>query len=255
MSKRSVMMTRLFTIITITRNNLEGLKRTHKSVAPQSCEEYEWIVIDGASDDGTPEFLKSTNATFLSEPDAGIYDAMNKGIEKASGRYLIFMNAGDVFATPDILEILAEQAELKPDFIYGDALEEENGKLYYKRAKPYGKIKYGMFTHHQAMVYAREAIGDLRYDTQYQIAADYDFTWKFLQKAKRPLYIPEEPFCIFQSGGISQQKAALGRKEQFNVRKNEKIIPQALNFMLLNLQAAAWNLRRAAPAIFWAYKS
>ncbi len=87
----------LFSVITVTRNNLVGLRRTHESLRIQSCGDYEWIVVDGASDDGTADYLKKTGANWVSEPDRGIYDAMNKGIARAQGRWLIFMNAGDEF--------------------------------------------------------------------------------------------------------------------------------------------------------------
>jgi putative colanic acid biosynthesis glycosyltransferase len=192
---------------------------------------------------------------YVSEPDDGIYDAMNKGLERANGQFVIFMNAGDVFATPYILETIAEQTELKPDFIYGDSLEENNGKLFYKRAKPYSKIKYGMFTHHQAMIYARRTIGDMRFDTQYKIAADYDFTWRFLEKAKRPVYILEEPLCIFEGGGVSQQNAKLGRQEQKTIRETRNILSPILNTGLYVLQSFVWKVRNITPRIFWAFKN
>ena len=85
---------KLFSIITICWNNLTELKKTFQSVDLQSCKDFEWIVIDGNSKDGTKEWLeKNTLANWISEPDGGIYDAMNKGIDKASGEYLIFMNS------------------------------------------------------------------------------------------------------------------------------------------------------------------
>jgi glycosyltransferase involved in cell wall biosynthesis len=85
-------------IITINYNNLEGLQRTVESVVNQTWQEFEYIVIDGGSTDGSADFIESQSETidyWVSEPDKGIYNAMNKGIAKASGEYLLFLNSGD----------------------------------------------------------------------------------------------------------------------------------------------------------------
>lgn len=249
----------LFTIITITRNNLSGLEKTGASVDRQTFEEHEWIVIDGASKDKTPDFLRKRRSqtrtarypfTFVSEEDDGIYDAMNIGIEKARGHYIIFMNAGDIFATNNVLEILSEHTEKKPDFIYGDALEptENPDKRTYKRARRYKDLKWGMITHHQSMIYRRHTIRDhkLRYSLHYEIASDYDFTARFLLKSKKIIYVPK-PICIFEQGGISQQKAALGRKEQYLIREKLDIMPVGYNLWIICVQSMTWKLRTAWP--------
>ncbi|MCD8498238.1 MAG: glycosyltransferase [Alphaproteobacteria bacterium] len=171
----------LFSIITVTRNNGEGLARTYASLAAQSLADYEWIVIDGASSDSTLGFMKDKPALLVSEPDKGIYDAMNKGLERASGDFLIFMNAGDCFAGAQVLEELSHVLRAEQTvFAYGDAWEEQSGgRPFYKRARRHHHIAYGMFTHHQAMVYKRAALGDMRYDLRYKIASDYDLTAGF----------------------------------------------------------------------------
>lgn len=79
----------LFSIITVTKNNLSGLQKTTNSITPQTCEDYEWIVIDGDSNDGTKEFLKTTNSHHISEPDNSLYHAMNKGIKSVNGQYFL----------------------------------------------------------------------------------------------------------------------------------------------------------------------
>ena len=88
-------------IITVNLNNLEGLKKTYESVVSQTFTDYEWLVIDGGSTDGSREFIEQHQDKFAywcSEPDKGIYNAMNKGIVRAKGEYLNFMNSGDYFA-------------------------------------------------------------------------------------------------------------------------------------------------------------
>lgn len=261
----------LFSVITVTRNHLDGLKRTRESLRAQGCKDYEWVVIDGASSDGTVGYLHEafpltptlspvgrgspSNARtgegvviWISEPDRGIYDAMNKGIERARGDYLIFMNAGDVFAAPDVLEKLAVYKDA--NFIYGDARE---GSAY-KHARTHNKIAYGMFTHHQSMIYSRALIGNLRYDTNYKIAADYKFTVEFLRRAQKISCMPL-PVCIFEPGGISQQKVRLGRNEQYTVRRELKVCSNVKNIFIYAVQTVAMFARRVMPGLYWRFRA
>jgi putative colanic acid biosynthesis glycosyltransferase len=237
-------------IITVTLNNLEGFKKTHGSISLQTTQNFEWIVIDGGSTDGTPEYLKTTNAQWISQPDNGIYDAMNKGIEKASGAYFLFLNAGDALAAPGTLATILDATKDNPDFIYGDSLED--GHL--KKAHPHTKIENGLFTHHQAMLYARAKIGTYRYDANYKIAADYDFTARFLQSNTNALSLPI-PLCIFEPGGISQKNAFLGRAEQFLIRRKLQMVGPLTNALIFITQTLLWNLRRLSPKLYWALKS
>lgn len=243
----------LFSIITITLNNLSGLKKTQASITKQSCANYEWIVIDGGSTDGSSEYLKKTNANWISEPDNGLYDAMNKGITRTSGNYLIFMNAGDCFASEHTLQIIQEAiGNTRPDFIYGDAYENLNDALIYKRSRHHHKIRQGMITHHQAMLYSRGSIKAESYSLRYPIAADYDLTLRVLERAKDVLYI-EEALCLFESGGISQENAFQGRKEQWLIRQafGLSIFQNSLTFMA---QTILYSIRKLCPKLYWFLK-
>ncbi|MGZ9098055.1 MAG: glycosyltransferase family 2 protein [Micavibrio sp.] len=234
-----------FSIITITRNNLIGLQVTADSLHVQTCRDFEWIVIDGDSSDGTKNYLRTLPAQTISEPDTGIYEAMNKGIDRANGDYLLFLNAGDTLAQPDTLAKIADQSAGQ-DFIFGDALE--NGE--YKSARPYPKILYGMITHHQAMFYRRTALGNLRYDTRYKIAADYKFTVLFARQSQSALHCPF-PVCIFEPGGLSQTQTRQGRIEQFLIRKELKTCKPMQNSGIYMAQAALMALRRISPKLYW----
>ncbi|HNQ91831.1 MAG TPA: glycosyltransferase family 2 protein [Alphaproteobacteria bacterium] len=248
-------MTVKFSIITITRNNRAGLAKTAESVMDQTCTDYEWIIIDGASADGTEnDFKNYIDARITSEPDSGIYDAMNKGIDKTTGDYLVFMNAGDQFAAPDTLEkIKSAICNNTYDLFYGDSFE-GNEKKFLKRAKPHTTIERGMFTHHQAIFYNRQSLDKLRYDTNYKIAADYDLTLKFLKEKKRHcLYLPF-PVCIFESGGISQRQIKQGRDEQFLARQKARI-PFVKNWAITTKQKTASFFRRLCPFIYKCLKS
>lgn len=244
----SAMKTRpLFSIITVTFNNLDGLTRTGHSITMQSFKDFEWIIIDGGSKDGTKEYLNTAPALSISEKDNGIYNAMNKGIGRAQGDYIIFMNAGDLFSDADILNTISKViTAINPGFIYTDALETDG---FYKKARDHKFLDWGMFTHHQAMVYRRDVIGDLRYDQKKYIAADYDFTAQFLAKTDKVHYIPCA-MCIFEEGGISQQKQLLGRQEQFISRKNLKLCPPWKNILIFGVQTCSASFRSVFPEIY-----
>lgn len=255
----------LFSIVTVTLNNIEGLKKTEHSIDNQTFTNFEWIVIDGSSTDGSLERLRNRRAEtrraefpfkFISEADEGIYDAMNKGTENARGHYILFLNAGDELATAQTLELIAPHTEKKPEFIYGDALEPTETEPIYKHARRYKELAWGMITHHQSMLYRRHTIRDfkIRYSLLYDIASDYDFTVRFLLKAKKIVYIPK-PICIFEQGGVSQQNAAKGRKEQFIIRENLRMVSTAKNLWIMIVQAFSWNLRTRLPWIYYPLKS
>lgn len=241
-----------FSVITVTLNNLEGLKRTADSLDEQDMRDFEWIVIDGGSTDGTPEFLDNAQALWISEPDQGLYDAMNKGLKRAGGRYVLFLNAGDRLTFPETMREIKTAAEpAMPDFIYGDSLEAAPGETpEYKTARKSESRALGMFTHHQSMLYRRDKIGELRYDPSYKISADYDFTLRFLSKNPSALYC-QTPICIFESGGLSQQNAKTGRREQFKIRQRLKTCSAAINRGIFIYQTLSWRFRTLAPNLYW----
>lgn len=266
-----------FSIVTVARDSLAGLRHTMESLARQSCRDFEWIVVDGASQDGTVAFLESfrfgtppsgerenermragrgekhPSFSWTSEPDSGIYDAMNKGIARARGRYTIFMNAGDRFAGPEVLARLESALRAQPqppDFLYGDALEDHDGAAVLKPARSHIPLARGMFTHHQAMLYRTEILKTLRYDPQYDIAADYDLTCRFLRAAPHALYIPH-PLCFFEAGGVSQRRTARGRAQQYHIRRTLRLCGAAENALIYFMQSSALFLRRLAPGLYW----
>lgn len=237
----------LLSIITITKDNLPGLRATHESLPRGGA--YEWIVVDGGSDEGSREFLAGKNAVMITDDGSGIYAAMNAGMERASGDYIIFMNAGDCFADHDILGVIQKAiAADMPDFIYGDALE-QNGL--YKKAQDAGDIAFGMVTHHQAMIYRKT---DLRYDTLYSIAADYDFTARVLKAAHKTHYIPCA-ICIFENGGVSERRRRTGRREQFAIRRALHLVNPFMNIAIYAAQTLSAAVKDRAPGLYVALRS
>lgn len=202
-----------FSIVTVTYNDCANLINTCKSVMAQTCSDFEWIVIDGFSSDETKPFLESlqmSNFSYLIEKDEGLYDAMNKGVKRSNGRYLIFLNSGDVFSSDNLLEnvqMLINKEVDNVDFVYGDSQEiSTEGKIFYKKSRSISWKKFGMFTHHQAMFYKREILIEkgIEYNQAFSIAGDYDFTLHFLQYAHGTLYIPVS-ICTFLQGGLSHK--------------------------------------------------
>lgn len=167
-------------IITISYNNKEGLEKTLKSVTSQDYKNFEYIVIDGGSKDGSKEILEKYShkiSHWVSEPDKGIYHAMNKGIETANGEYLLFLNSGDFLYSNTILQEISNSIE-KEDIIYGN-LEyfDENKTWIYHSAE---KLTFKHFIHdtipHPAAFIKKEIITKLgNYDENLKIVSD----WKF----------------------------------------------------------------------------
>lgn len=195
----------LVSIITVCRNDLSGLKRTYESVIRQQQSLFEWVVIDGASTDGTTDFLSSLPAGFgnwVSEPDGGIYAAMNKGIVRSVGQYCLFLNAGDELAGPDTL-LQVSQSVVSQDIVYGDAIEITDNAEAYKKAFGHQRAGYSMFTHHQAIFYRREMLS-AGYDTSFKLAADWAMTSLLLSAGASALYV-QYPICRFHRGGASDR--------------------------------------------------
>ncbi|HYD31492.1 MAG TPA: glycosyltransferase family 2 protein [Azospirillaceae bacterium] len=245
----------LFSIITVVRNDRPGLALTRDSVAGQSLRDLEWIAIDGASTDGSREFLEARAhelAAWRSAPDHGPFDAMNRGLAMARGGYLLFLNAGDRFATPDTLAGIAQalRDSADADFVYGDALEETaDGRRLYKPARSHRHAWYGMFTHHQAMAYRRACVGDLVYSPRYRIGADYAYTLAALARARSIVRL-KEPLCVFAHGGLSQRHAAEGRRDSARIRRDFLGWGLPRRAAITAAQWAAVSIRQAFPSLY-----
>lgn len=190
----------LFSVITVTYNAIETLRPTLESVAAQSCRHYEHLIIDGASADGTVEMalkFRNPQKRVLSSPDKGVYDAMNKGLGEAEGDYVIFLNAGDAFHSPDTLQLIAD-AIMENDYpgvVYGqtdlvDAERRRVGERHLRAPEELdlGSFAEGMVVCHQAFVALRRLTGPFSY--KYRFSADYEWCIRVLQHSKRNVYVP-----------------------------------------------------------------
>ncbi len=237
-----------FTVITITYNAEAVLQRTLDSVRRQTHEDVEHLIIDGASTDGTLALAERYKAEsdasnsghkviIRSEPDEGIYDAMNKGLTQASGDYIVYMNAGDSFPQPDTLEEVAHRCRLNelpsgelPAVLYGDTNVVDNeGRFLYPRKKQAPKkltwrsFKHGMMVCHQAF-YARTDIAkNLPYDLKYKYSSDVDWCIRVMKEADRlslPLQNIGMVVANYTEEGASTVHHRESLKERFAIMAN-----------------------------------
>lgn len=184
----------LISVVTVCYNAKDILEETILSVISQTYKELEYIVIDGGSKDGTLSIVKkyeSDISFFISEPDKGIYDAMNKGVKAAKGDYILFMNSGDCFYSDTTLEdwgayINNENA----DVYYGDCIYKYPYGDRYMKALPLKGIRRMMVFSHQSVMVAASILKNRLFDIRYRFAADYDFLLRCYLEGRRFVYSP-----------------------------------------------------------------
>lgn len=201
------------TIITVCLNAADTIDKTLKSIISQSFKNIELIIFDGKSEDNTVDIIKKYKdniAFFQSAKDDGVYDAMNRALEKASGDYVLFFNAGDTFCSEDVLEnamkVISENADY--DFVFGwSKCIDKNAVC--TRTDKYDNYKNKTFFAdnnicHQAIFYKRSLFSNDKYDTQnFKIYADWDFNVRCVKLKKAKILPLNFEICNFLIGGIS----------------------------------------------------
>ena len=200
----------LLSVITVAFRNLDGVVKTWRSLrnlARDPSLSFEWIVVDGGSNDGTAEFLEKLNGEFnlryVSEKDRGIYDAMNKGIDMAQGRYAIFLNSGDIFHE-DVAQFVRQLARVQGNaMILGDALLDfGDGNKVRRAAKPGWYIYHSLPASHQAIFFPVSGLKTYPYELQYRVSSDYALTAR-MYKAGYPFKRLPGLVSEFSMGGVS----------------------------------------------------
>ena len=238
------------TVITIVYNNVRDIERTMLSVLNQSYPDIEYIIIDGKSTDGTIQLIEKycdRLSIFISEPDKGIYDAMNKGLGLALGDYVLFMNSGDEIYAQDTVATVFDSLP-HADIYYGET------EMYNQQWESLGRrrhqapdnftwksFQYGMSISHQAIYIKRTLTGP--FDTRYQLSSDIDW---IIKAAKKALTIVNTRMYVakYLVGGMSKEKHLQSLKERFAIfSRHYGLIPNILNHSVIALKLGYYYLR------------
>lgn len=244
-------------IITITYQAEAYIERTFQSVFEQGCaNEIEYIVVDGASKDRTLEIIeahKSQIQSFFSEKDQGIYDAMNKGMHRAKGDYILFLNAGDTFASASTLKNILSELESNPDVLYGEAVFVNNeGQSLGLRSEVtphhlpahlnWKHFRFGMLVCHQAFI-AKRNIAPF-FNLTYRLSSDIDWEIQVLKKS-RLILKSQAPICNYLMGGASVQNLKRSWMERYQVLKSHfGFLPNLMNHLIIILRGLIFALKK-----------
>jgi len=218
----------LISVITVTYNALPALRKTLQSIWEQTYPEVECIVVDGASTDGTPQYLADLKSPipffFISDPDRGIYDAMNKGVAMAHGDYCIFMNAADIFVGPEVLTEVVAQG-MMDDVIYGDILKV--GRII-PADKPQNSHK--MYYCHQAVFTRTQCLRDFPFDINHRMSADFKQSKQLFLAGKSFRHIPIV-ITAYDTTGISNTRRSDGLLDNIKVIREIDSWPEQVRLL------------------------
>lgn len=239
----------LFTIITVTYNAAATLPPTLSSVREQTCQLYEYLVIDGASQDNSVKLAQESGIPGIiitSERDRGLYDAMNKGLGMAKGDYVMFLNAGDAFHSENTLQQIADAIMDNdyPGIVYGQTqiVDSERKRIGDRHLTAPSMLtldsfKNGMVVCHQAFIVLRKLVDN--YDTRYKYSADYEWCIRCLQRSHRNLYI-DEILIDYLSEGLTTAHHRASLMERFRIMSHYygffQTVARHLKFFIRNLK-------------------
>ena len=235
-----------FSIVTVTFRAEHTFPRTAQSVMEQDYADVEHLIIDGGSNDGTRRLIEQYehdsnsgqghghSVRWLSEPDKGIYDAMNKGLRMATGQYVCFLNAGDKFPSPHTLSEIARKAaeaqtadQAWPAVLYGDTnIVDDDGRYLGPRhltppdVLTWRSFLQGMLVCHQAFYARTDLAQQCPYDRRYRFSADFDWCVRIMRKAARkklPLVYTGTTVADFMDGGMTTKNHSLSLRERFRI--------------------------------------
>lgn len=214
------------TIITVSYNDINNLKKTVASISGQLIDDIEYLIIDGGSEDGTKKYLHELDSKviWISEPDTGIYNAMNKGIRAASGEWIWFVNAGDCLIKGSIQCVLTNLGDSE-DCLVGKVLEtfEFSGDLYGKEIeidRKLDNLRKGMIFSHQGLICKKDGLVKVNFfDETLKIAADWDLIIR-MWKEKVEFRFIDECICTYDKFGVSYKPHL---REVHQIRKKNSL--------------------------------
>lgn len=242
----------LFTIVTVCYNAADVLEGTILSVLNQSYRDFEYIIIDGGSTDGCVDVIKKyvgRLAYWVSERDGGIYDAMNKGIQHANGKYINFMNAGDCFFNEDILTMVSEQIVGRPAVVFGDTAIVRNGVKYKLKTNPfyeYESFPYEMGFCHQSTFVRTDIAKQKKFDLGFKLAADYNMIVSIYREGGEFQRLHDLIIANFDLSGASDNRRRQHIAEALMIAHPNR---QFYNRFLLNCIMLKLTLKRVVWSI------
>lgn len=211
-------------VITVALNAARGLQKTMNSILGQDYPRVEFIVIDGGSTDGTVEVIRSHAghlAYWVSEPDKGIYDAMNKGLAVAKGEWVNFMNAGDTFFDSRVLADVFNQEVAGAEVIYGDSIACYPAFKTMRKALPVENLWKGMVCCHQAVFFRTELIKDEAYKPGQFFSADYELILRLYEGGKSFRYVPKT-MAVFDTRGASNVQMVKSARSNLEILRSRR---------------------------------
>lgn len=207
-------------VVTVCYNAVDCIEQTMLSVLDQTYHDIEYIIIDGGSTDGTVDIIKKYAdrlAYWISEPDKGIYDAMNKGIAVATGDYINFMNAGDTFRDQSSIYTYVDVIKPESEIIYGDVIIKYHSRFQYRKPLWLDHLSECLPFCHQSVIVKTGLLRDRQFDTSYRILGDYDFFYSCYKRGLCFQYIPEALSVYDSTEGVSKYCLSEIMAEKFRV--------------------------------------
>jgi len=233
-------------IITINFNNLEGLKKTVKSVISQTYHDIEYIIIDGASTDGSADYVKENKEYFnywVSEPDKGIYNAMNKGIDHATGDYLLFLNSGDYLVDENVIEKFVGFDPVE-DIVYGEIFMDNNVRVKKSKypSKPDVSVFFSGALAHPAMLFKKELFDVYgKYREDLKIVSDWEYYFRLFMIADIKFRKIDLFVSVFMEDGISSMQEWKHLQKEERKKVKEELIPSKFIPILNKLKEVESN--------------
>ena len=240
----------LISVVTVVFNGEDHIAKTIESVLNQSYERIEYIIVDGKSTDRTLEIVGSYKGIdrVISEPDSGLYDAMNKGLRVAGGDYIWFLNSGDQIYSRETVEQMVSGLSGAPDIIYGGTMiiDEDQNEIGDRRLKPpdhlsWKSFRQGMVVCHQSILVKKELAPG--FNLEYRLSADIDWAIRAARGAAL-LHHSNLVLSRFLEGGLTAHNIKAGLKERFKImRRFYGLIPTVLRHFLFGVRLTNYYLK------------
>ena len=237
-------------VITVVFNGEKHIGRTIESVLGQTYKALEYIIIDGKSTDGTLGIVNGYKGIHkvVSEPDNGLYDAMNKGLKESTGDYVWFLNSGDQIYSRDTIEKLVEGLPGSPDVIYGGTMiiDEAQNEVGDRRLRPPARLTWksfrqGMVVCHQSLIVKREKAP--AYNLAYRFSADIDWAIRSARQADQ-IYNSHMILSRFLEGGLTEHHIKAGLKERFAIMRHYYgLVPTILRHFVFGIRLTNFYLK------------